>query len=63
MVSARLETAPTGLCNEGGDEKIEERTSEWKTVIRRLERLLDKAEAVIDGNDIASADSLRRRAA
>ena len=32
---------------EGGDGQIEERTSDWKTVIRRLERLLDKAEALL----------------
>jgi hypothetical protein len=31
-----------------GDGQIEERTSDWKTIICRLEQLLDKAEALLN---------------
>ena len=34
--------------SEGGDGQIEERTSDWKTIICRLEQLLDKAEALLN---------------
>ena len=62
MASVRLETVPTGVCNEGGDTQIKEKTSDWNTIIRRLERLLDRGEALLTATTlsmpIASAEEL-----